>query len=363
MHVFFRTDASLVIGHGHVMRCLTLAAALREDGITCVFVCREHQGHLCQFIEDRGFTLVRLPLADSPPSREATPVHSAWLGATWAEDAAQTREAISRAGVRPGWMIVDHYALDSRWESTLRPHVARIMAIDDIADRTHDADVLLDQNFYPDMDARYSSRVGPGCNRLLGPRYALLRNEFSGLRKTSRVRRGPVRRVMVFFGGSDVTNETGKALDAMALLGMPEVEFEVVIGNTNPNKDVLVSRCDGLSKVRLYCQVANMAEMMVRSDLAIGAAGTATWERCALGLPALMLAVADNQVAIAEGVDQVGAQRYLGESSVVSAAALALAMSQVIRSPQLLAGMSQKAMNLVDALGAARVATALKEFA
>lgn len=362
MHVIFRTDASLVMGQGHVMRCLTLAGALRAQGITSTFVCREHQGNLCDFIEDNKFAVCRLPPGKTRVASESTLQHDAWLGATWAEDAMQTSAAIVSNGMSPTWLIVDHYALDARWESALRPLVTHIMAIDDIADRHHTADLLLDQNFYPDMGQRYAELLNVNCIQLLGPIYALLRNEFMELRQHLRSRDGIVKQGMVFFGGSDTTNETGKALQAIALLKRPDIGFDIVIGTANPHKVALTEQCAKLANARLYCQVSNMAQLMHSADLALGAGGTATWERCALGLPALVLSIADNQIAIAEGVDRLKAQRYLGAASAVSARALADAMSQAIEDPRMLEQMTNKALALVDSHGAQRVVTALKEF-
>lgn len=362
MHVIFRTDASLVIGLGHVMRCLTLASALRTQGITSTFVCREHPGNLCDFIETGGFAVCRLPMDNAYAASGPTLQNNAWLGANWSEDAMQTAIAIATNGILPTWLIVDHYALDARWENALRPAALHIMAIDDIADRPHAADLLLDQNFYPDMSQRYAEILNVSCIQLLGPKYSLLREEFIELRQHLRSRDGSVRRGMIFFGGSDTTNETGKALKAIALLNRPDIEFDVVIGAANPNINTLTDQCTKLPNVKLHCQVSNMAQLMQRADLALGAGGTTTWERCALGLPTLVLSVADNQIAIAEGVDQLKAQRYLGAASAVSVKVLAEAMSQAIEDPRMLEEMSKNAMALVDTHGTQRVLAVLKEF-
>jgi UDP-2,4-diacetamido-2,4,6-trideoxy-beta-L-altropyranose hydrolase len=363
MSVFFRTDASLVIGQGHVMRCLTLAAALREHGVGSTFICRDHPGNLCEFIKANGFPVHCLSVKDTTGLTYSPDQYAAWLGATWAEDAEQTLAAMGSAAAGPHWVVVDHYALDARWEDAVRSNASRLMAIDDIADRPHKSDILLDQNLYPDMQERYAGFVDSNCIQLLGPRYSLLRQEFVQLRKNLRQRNGSVGRVLVFFGGSDMTNETGKALDAIELLNKPEIRFDIVVGAANPFRDALMARCAALPNVSLQCSVSNMAELMASADLALGAAGTATWERCATGLPAFMLSVADNQVDIAEGVDSVGAQRYLGPCVGISATEIAKALLQAIENPQMLQEMSKTALTLVDTLGAERVVAALKEFA
>ena len=342
------------------MRCLTLAGTLREQRLMATFVCREHPGNLCDFIEAQGFPVKRLPMPRATLLPEAGAGYAAWLGGSWADDTAQMRALIDQAGTRPHWLVVDHYGLDARWENSLKASVERIMVIDDLADRPHDADLLLDQNLYPGMDRRYAGLVKADCTQLLGPSHALLRPEFIEARAQLRVRDGSIRRVLVFFGGSDVTNETGKALDAMAMLDMPGVEVDIVVGAANPRRDALAARCAALPNVRFHCQVAHMGELMASADLSLGAGGSTTWERCATGLPSLVIAVADNQVAIAQGVDQAKAQRYLGTEHEVSARMLASAITALRDNPDALQVMSAAALALVDARGAGRVVAALK---
>jgi len=145
MRIAFRTDASSQIGTGHAMRCLTLADALREQDAECQFVCREHEGHLMGYIRSRGHDTHALPRTRPSSSFESDLAHASWLGVDWQTDAAQTRQALGNAAL--DWLIVDHYALDRPWESALRSSCKRIMVIDDLADRQHDCDLLLDQNY------------------------------------------------------------------------------------------------------------------------------------------------------------------------------------------------------------------------
>jgi len=204
LKILIRTDSSVQIGTGHVMRCLTLADELRERGAEIVFVCRDFAGNLC------GYT-------------EGNLKHAAWLGADWQTDARQVEEIIKDFNTHPDWLVVDHYALDERWERYLRSYVKKIMVIDDLADRPHDCDLLLDQNFYENLESRYDGLAPSGCKKLLGPKYALLRPEFREERKNLRKRDGYVKRIMIFFGGSDPTNETTKALEAVRMLNRPDI--------------------------------------------------------------------------------------------------------------------------------------------
>lgn len=360
MDILIRADASLAMGQGHVMRCLTLAGTLREQGLLASFVCREHPGHLCDFIAAQGFPVGRLPMPAAALLPEAGAGYAAWLGGSWTDDAAQTRAVIEQSGTRPQWVVVDHYGLDARWESELRASAERIMVIDDLADRPHDADLLLDQNLYPGMGSRYAGLVKADCIQLLGPGHALLRPEFTEARAHLRSRDGSIRRILVFFGGSDATNETGKALDAMAMLDMAGVDVDVVVGAANPRREQLATRCAGLPRLRFHCQVPHMGELMSAADLSLGAGGSTTWERCATGLPSLVIAVADNQVAIAQGVAEAKAQRYLGREFEVSTHMLASAITAMRDNPEALQDMSVSALALVDARGANRVVAAMK---
>src|ERR1700722_12010817 len=171
MNVAFRVDASSEIGDGHFFRCLTLADALHKCGWQIRFVSRNLPDEMSSMLADRGFALSR-------------------LGTSPAEDAADTIRALS--GSSWEWLIVDHYALDARWEAELRQCVESIAVIDDLADRAHDCDLLLDQNLYTDADRRYAGRVPARCRLMLGPIYALLREEFRAARRRIKSRDGEI---------------------------------------------------------------------------------------------------------------------------------------------------------------------------
>jgi UDP-2,4-diacetamido-2,4,6-trideoxy-beta-L-altropyranose hydrolase len=305
MIAVFRCDASLEIGSGHLMRCLTLAEGIRERGGEASFICRELPGNLIALLENKGFSVLRLKEpARGFPSEPGEQPHARWLAVPLLDDAAECAPLVAR--LRPDWLIVDHYAIDRRWEEFLRPHVGRIMLIDDLADRPHDCDLLLDQNLYPDMESRYQPLLPPRCRTLLGPRYALLRPEFAAARAFLRPRDGEVKRVLLFFGGVDLANETQKALHALLQLPGRAVEVDVVVGANNPNREAIRELCLGVQRVHYHCQVDNMAQLLSRADLAIGACGAATLERCCLGVPTLALAVALNQEPLCDYLAELG---------------------------------------------------------
>lgn len=291
MNIAFRTDATHQIGTGHFMRCLTLADELKKQGAKIRFISRNLSDHLCDMLTARGMELVSLEnTASASPIDDLA--YSAWLGISQAQDAQDTIQALS--GQSCDWLIVDHYALDSRWESRLRQTARKILAIDDIADRQHDCDVLLDQNYYADMNTRYAGKVPKHCLLMLGPRYALLREEFRQFREQIEPRRGSVQRILVFFGGVDADNYTGRAIQSLIDIGVSDIHVDVVIGAQHPCRETIKDVCLG-HNFTCHVQTNRMAELMAAADLSIGAGGSATWERCCLGLPAITICTADNQ--------------------------------------------------------------------
>ena len=346
--IIIRADASVQIGTGHVMRCLTLADELRGRGAEIVFVCREFDGNLCGYIEEKGYIVRRLPVSNEQEHNiEGNLKHAAWLGADWQTDVEQVEDIIKGLNTPPDWLVVDHYALDERWERYLRTYVRKIMVIDDLADRVHDCDLLLDQNFYENLESRYDGLVPVWCKKLLGPKYALLRSEFREARKNLRKRDGHVKRIMIFFGGSDPTNETTKALKAIRMLNRPDIAVDVVVGSANPHKDKINELCATMKNVTYHCQISNMAKLMADADLFIGGGGSTTWERCCLRLPSLTLVVARNQAETTAAVAKAGAIWNLGYGGDVSAKSLLSAIKKVMDNPCVLKEMEEKAVDLM----------------
>lgn len=355
VNVVVRTDASFAIGTGHVRRCLTLAGALRESGAEVSFVAREHRDHLCDLVVEHGFALSRQPQPATSFLAHESHGHAAWLGAPWQQDAEQTLAAIDAIGVKPDWLVVDHYSIDQRWERALRPSVGRIMVIDDLADRSHECDLLLDQNLYADVDMRYRGKVPSHCQLLLGPRFALLRDEFRQLRGEAEPRSGPVKRVMVCFGGVDADNHTISAIEALARIGDINLSVDVVIGAEHSDREHIESACVKLG-YQCHVQTSRMAELMAAADLAIGAGGATTWERCCVGLPALVLAVAENQrkqVRDAAAESLVYAPDVPSESIVTSV--IERHICALMENISLRHAISQHGMRAVDGRGIWRV--------
>jgi UDP-2,4-diacetamido-2,4,6-trideoxy-beta-L-altropyranose hydrolase len=291
MNIAIRVDASQQIGTGHVMRCLTLADGLAKHGAYIRFIARHMPKYLQDMITSKGYEFKQLNRLSTSNLLDELK-HAEWLGVSQAKDAEESITELTDKNWN--WLIVDHYALDFRWEAKLRNTTQKLMVIDDLADRNHDCDILLDQNFYADMDSRYTDKVPFNCQLILGPKYALIRDGFREARKTLQVRSSEVKRVLVFFGGMDSQNYTGKAIEALSELTEYRFDVDVVIGDQHPNKGEIIAMCAAYGYL-CHVQTNSMAELMANADLALGAGGTAVWERCCLGLPALSISVASNQ--------------------------------------------------------------------
>ncbi|WP_412852675.1 UDP-2,4-diacetamido-2,4,6-trideoxy-beta-L-altropyranose hydrolase [Ectothiorhodospira shaposhnikovii] len=363
MQIVFRTDASIQIGTGHVMRCLTLADALAQLGYHCEFICRAHFWHLGELIQSKGYTLHLLSLTDL----SATAVqelnwnaHAPWLGTTWQQDADLTLALLKQQKV--DWLVVDHYALDQHWERRIYSGFDRLMVIDDLADRPHACDLLLDQTFGRN-EADYRPLVPAHCQLLCGSQYALLRPEFAALRPYSLQRRAqPVlRELLITMGGVDKDNATGQVLQALRTCALsPDCRITVVLGATAPWLDEVRKQAQDMPwSTRVLVGVSDMAQLMADSDLAIGAAGATSWERCCLGLPTIMLVLAENQRKIAQELQQAGAAALV--TSVPNVVyQLAEMLGGLASSPQKLHDMSKSSAGIVDGTGTHSV-TALLE--
>lgn len=344
VRIVFRADASSRIGMGHVSRCAALARALMSHGDEVSFITREWPGHACDWLQAQGIEVHRLPEPDSGDD--------SLLGVPLSTELSQV-QAILSAHPLPDWLVVDHYGLDAQWERAFSSMGIRILAIDDLADRTHDCDLLLDQNF-PGTRGRYDGFLPTRGSQLLGPEFALLGPDFA-------LRRPPVpritqrvQRILVFFGGADTANLSTRALDAIGRVA-GDVEVDVVIGAACPHRAQLAERCRTRPGWHLHVQTAAMAELLGAVDLAIGAGGVAALERCCMGLASLVLSVADNQLAGSRALALAGAHLYLGPAEQVSGAVFDAALRCLIESPILREALAARAHAIVDGRGTQRV--------
>lgn len=366
MKVVIRVDASLQIGTGHVMRCLTLAEALKSQGAQVTFICRAHTGNLIQRIESQGFKVHTLTKTSMPAAFDQKLesvvdselysnklFHAEWLGAPQLQDAEQSKPILE--AIQPDWLIVDHYAIDQNWQACLKATYKKLMVIDDLADRAHLCDLLLDQTYgrqYQD----YEHLVPQHCQMLLGSQFALLRPEFAQWRAYSLERRATpeFKQLLITMGGVDPDNVTGQVLQAVNQLKLPEgLVITVVMGPTAPHLESVRKQAQTMvCATNVLVDVINMAEIMANSDLAIGAAGATTWERCCLGLPTIQMVIADNQENSA---------KILAKDQVVRVVKIVQLSSNVLANT--LSSMNQlilKSSLVTDGLGCQRTVKSLR---
>ncbi len=349
MEVFIRVDASIIIGTGHVMRTLTIAEELKENGAKVSFICRELPGNLCDFIEDKGYIVFRLPVKKIFDILNNDQSYIHWLGSSMEQDVEDTIHILEK-NHDIDWLIVDHYAIDKSWETKVKKHTKKVVVIDDLANREHDSDILLDQNLYPNLGNRYDNLVPNNCIKLLGPQFALLRKEFKLAKSSLKKRDGRVNRILIFFGGSDPTNSTEKAIKAIQLMGEKRnnIAVDVIVGQSNPNKENIKQLCEISANFNYYCQVENIADLIVNADLAIGAGGSSTWERCYLGLPSITMILAENQFDVTEEVASKEAVINLGYDNKVTIEKLSDTLYRLIQNPALISKMSENGLELMD---------------
>ena len=359
MKIVFRVDASVDIGSGHVMRCLTLADELKKRGANTLFVTRAHPGNMADVIRSREHNIKMLPAATIqyvPVTNDVA--HALWLGVSWTQDAEETFKLL--VGEDVDWLIVDSYALDARWHQRLRSVTRRIMVIDDMSDRKLDCDLLLDQT-HGRSESVYCDCVPKYCQKLLGARYALLRPEFSEARRLALKRRENyigIRKVLVSMGGTDPANVTGLVLEGLAEVNWNyPPQIDVVLGSYAPHIEAIKLKAKQYRlPITISINVENMVDRMLEADLAVGAGGSTSWERCCLGLPTLMIIIADNQKEIVRQLEASCAILNLGDSNELESEDIKKETEKLLGDDLMWLGMSRKAAMICDGHGASKVA-------
>lgn len=322
------------------MRCLTLADELRNQGARVEFLCREEPGNLNQLVQEKGFPVRVVRAEDSM------------------QDAEFCRSALEALSSTVDWLIVDHYELGIEWEQRVRPAARRLMALDDVTGRDHCCDLILDQNAPADSKL-YASTDGKA---LLGPDYVLLSHGFQAKLDQAPERCGEVRRILVFFGAADSSQQTEKAvrtLDRVRADGA-DVTADIVIGAANAHRGKIQALTDSRSWTQLHVQIDYMTDLINNADLALGAAGGAAWERAALGLPMITVATAENHAVVLPRLAQEGYIEYLGPAAEVSEQLLYSAIARACASPDSLREQSRKLKRLIDGKGAHRTVNQMK---
>lgn len=313
------------------MRSLVLAEQFREQGVTVFFALRQDEGQATKWLLDKGFEVLQLSHGTDEPFVET-------------EDAQRLVQVIQEKNLRLDWVIVDHYQLGAVWERQVASQLGvRIGVIDDLANRSHDCQILLDQNFVDDFKERYQGLVPSSCIQLLGPSYLILRPEFYQVVRSSRNRE---KRILIFFGGSDPTDETGKVLQALQAIRLTDWQVDVVVGKANPKIREIARLCQQIGAA-YHCQIDYLAELMSKAAFSLGAGGVTMWERCFLGLPSLVTIVVENQRQSALATARFGAIKLLGWHEEVTVTDYKQAILWAINRPHELQGISQRAIRLM----------------
>ncbi|WP_395699031.1 UDP-2,4-diacetamido-2,4,6-trideoxy-beta-L-altropyranose hydrolase [Aquabacterium sp.] len=342
MRAVIRADASATIGHGHVMRCLALAGALRERGFASIhFLLRRQPGDAVAAIEQAGCDWHALPddAADAQRDAEASAALLRTLGGT-------------------DLLVLDHYQRGADWVTTVRPQARCVLVIDDLADRPLAGDLLLDQNWHDDAFARYRPVWPAGGKTLFGPAYALLRPEFAAARAARGPRDGPLKRVVIAFGGSDPDNATEACL-ATLHGAHPALHYDVIIGSGAPQGPAVRERWAKMPQVEVTIGAHDIARRFALADLFVGAGGSMTWERASLGLPGITLPIAANQQPLCAKLAAAGEGIDLGAFDASKMPPLCAALSVLAARPEAVRDMATKIARRCDGAGASRVAAAV----
>jgi len=341
----FRVDANQYIGMGHLMRCITLALELKKQHHQVAFIYKKSTFDLTLFIENIGFSAY--PIIENTESL--------------AEDALKTSSIISCLTCRVDWLIIDNYKLSEQFERSLKKVVGKIMIIDDLANRKHDCDLLLDQNIF--CLNRYDNLVPKYCTKLIGSEFSLLRNEFLLKRNKSKRSLKSLKHILVNFGGGDDKGLIIKAVEAIASLKISDITCDVIIGQANPHKDELVESLANNSFIRTHTHVSNISDYMNLADLAIGSGGSSIWERCCLGLPSIITAITDIEEELAIHCQRKGLLKYIGKHNNVYVDNISTAMKHLLNHPKELQLMSEQGRKVVDGLGAKLVVQKMVDLA
>lgn len=315
MKLVFRVDSSTEMGTGHVMRCLVLADLLSQaHGCDIYFVSREHQGNCSQLVVDRGYKLLALPKPTIPV--KSTDGYESWLGESVVDDAKQTQEAIKPIGL-VDMLIVDHYGISKLWESTFRGRVDEIFVIDDLANRQHDCDWLLDHNYYDGADKRYKELVPTECRLLCGPPHALVSNDVVLAAKQRKERANKLEKkvqlsCVVFMGGGDPDNYSKTVVDLIAELGKAH-RIVLVVGNSNKNVESYIADYQNNPNIEVLVSPPDYITLLGSADYTVCAGGVSVLERLIIGVPSLIFKIADNQSEICENLENVSFIQYGGD--------------------------------------------------
>ncbi len=341
MNIIIRADASFSIGSGHIMRCLNLATMLKANGACIEFICRQEPGNMSEIIRQHGFNVSMIEIVSGSQRQNHESLYP-----DWAEDAQQTSTIIQQKSEQVDWIIVDHYGLDIKWEQKLRAYTQQLFIIDDLVNRHHDCDILLDQNLHHNAQRRYQILTPDTTTLLLGPRYALLNTQFNDP-ALQRQRTERLSTLLIYFGGSDPDHQIFKVISALNQVNFHNLSTTIVLGPVYPQPEKVEQAVKSVNNIQVLRTTQNMPKLMFEADLAIGTCGISAWERCILGLPTIVIITAENQREDAEILSEAGAIINLGDAHQVTSDDYLSTLHSLVNHPQQLARMSQASKQII----------------
>lgn len=300
MKIAFRVDSGTHIGTGHLMRCLTLAKKFHKKSHEVIFVSRDHEGSISNKISST-FGCTILPLDNKKKVSYNDNNYQSWLGVSIDQEISDSNAFFKSFSSKFDYIVIDHYGLDSIYEKEMAKHCSKIVVIDDLMNRYHFADYIIDQNLSAEQNRYEKLNTKLSCKYLMGPQYALLKDDFKKFRPIAFVEKKSINNILVFFGGMDISGECKKVVDAFLLNDYP-FNIHIILGQGHSDYSHISSAAAINSKIKLYHFIDNMAEFMSKMDVAFGACGATSWERATLALPALTVVSADNQKLVSEAL-------------------------------------------------------------
>jgi UDP-2,4-diacetamido-2,4,6-trideoxy-beta-L-altropyranose hydrolase len=305
LRVFFRCDSGQYIGSGHLSRCLILANHLAKYGYRIEFISRNHEGNFNHLILNNNFKLNQLILKKSIVNNKKSS-HKSWLGASVEEDVEDTLERIKDSD--SALLIVDHYAIDERWEKLVKNSVKKIIVIDDLADRKHFCDILIDNNYVESFQSRYKNLTNHDCIQLLGPNYSFINPSFIPYKKNESNCVKEVKNILIYMGGGDVNGITLNLLNFF----ISNYDYKVTAVSSDPKSIKSKIPKNKQSNIEILPYQKDLSKLFSSSDMIVGGGGVAVWERLFLAVPSVIISVADNQLPACEYLKKQGVINYYG---------------------------------------------------
>ena len=349
MRFLIRVDASVWIGSGHVMRCLVLADEMREQGWSVKFACLPQKGDMCEYVTARGYEVINLTAPTEWKVPQNTSDYDAWLQRDVKEDAHETIQYLKDID----WVVCDHYAIEEEWQKLVHDNSnAKIITIDDLV-RNHEAEIVIDQTLNRKPDVYQSGELV-----LTGIEFALLAPQFAEKRILASKRSSLTKpiKVLVTMGGVDLPNASLRVLQALISCGLDK-KITILLSERSPNFKRVAEFSNQYKNITHVAFTSEMAELMVTHDVAVGAPGSTSWERACLGLPSIIIPLADNQSEISDQLQKEELAIKLDLNVIESNFANVFEM--VVKNWK---AMHTKNLSICDGLGVKRVVATITEF-